>query len=113
MIVSSPGYACEFDPDMIYIDYVTGASNNSMAYSNALVDTLLTAGRHETDPERRAAIYREFEETYAKQPGVVFILYLDANYVGTPGIQGIDTTRVLGHHAVGVLWNIEEWTLSK
>ena len=107
------GYACEFDPDMIYIDYVTGASNNNMAYSNAEVDRLLTAGRHETDPEKRAAIYREFEETYAKQPGVVFIMYLDANYVGIPGIRGIDTTRVLGHHAVGVLWNIEEWTLSR
>ena len=84
-----------------------------MAYSNAEVDRLLTAGRHETDPEKRAAIYREFEETYAKQPGVVFIMYLDANYVGIPGIRGIDTTRVLGHHAVGVLWNIEEWTLSR
>lgn len=107
------GYACEFDPDMIYIDYVTGASNNNMAYSNAQVDQLLAAGRHETEHDRRVALYQEFEETYAKQPGVVFIAYLDANYVGISGIHGIDTARVLGHHAVGVMWNIEEWTLSK
>lgn len=107
------GYACEFDPDMIYIDYVTDASNNNMAYSNAEVDKLLTAGRHETDHARRVALYQEFEENYAENPGVVFIAYLDANYVGIPSIHGVDTTRILGHHAVGVMWNIEEWTLSK
>ena len=50
------GYACEFEPEMIYMDYVTGASNNNMAYSNADVDTLLTAGRHETDHAKRVAL---------------------------------------------------------
>lgn len=107
------GYAAQFDPDMVYANYVTGASDNTMQYSNAEVDRLLTAGRHETDPEKRKALYQEFETVYAKSPGIVLTAYLDGNYVSIAGLSGLDTTRVLGHHAVGVMWNIEEWTLSK
>ncbi len=107
------GYAAQFDPDMVYANYVTGASDNTMQYSNAEVDRLLTAGRHETDTEKRKALYQEFETVYAKSPGIVLTAYLDGNYVSIAGLSGLDTTRVLGHHAVGVMWNIEEWTLSK
>ncbi len=107
------GYATQFDPDMLYANYVTDASDNTMKYSNAEVDRLLNAGRHETDQSKRKAIYGEFEETYAKMPGVVLTAYLDGNYVSIKGLSGLDTTRLLGHHAVGVMWNIEEWTLSK
>ena len=46
-------------------------------------------------------------------PGVILTAYLDGNYVSIKGLSGLDTTRLLGHHAVGVMWNIEEWTLSK
>ena len=107
------GYATEFDPDVMYASYVTGGSDNTMQYSNAKVDELLEKARHETNPEKRKAIYWEFEKVYSETPGVVVVAYLDGNYVSIAGLDGHDTTRVLGHHAVGVMWNIEEWTLSK
>lgn len=107
------GYATQFDPDMIYAQYVTNASSNNMSYSNPEIDKLLEEGRHEKDPVKRKAIYGEFEKEYAKKPGVLLVAYLQGNYVGTSKLKGPDTQRVLGHHAVGVLWNIEEWTIEK
>ena len=60
-----------------------------------------------------AYLYGQFEVEYAQNPGVLLVAYLDGNYVGTSALSGLDTTRVLGHHAVGVMWNIEEWTLDR
>ncbi|MFJ5625262.1 ABC transporter substrate-binding protein [Peribacillus loiseleuriae] len=107
------GGAAQFDPDMSYVSFVTDASGNMMHYSNAKVDELLKAGRHSSDEKERKKIYGEFEVAYAEQPGIVLISYLDGNYVSIAGLDGLDTTRVLGHHAVGVMWNIENWTLNK
>lgn len=107
------GGAAQFDPDMSYVSFVTDASGNMMHYSNAKVDELLNAGRYTSDENERKKIYGEFEVAYADQPGIVLIAYLDGNYVSISGLDGLDTTRVLGHHAVGVMWNIEDWTLNK
>ena len=107
------GYATQFDPDMAYKQFVTDASNNTMHYSNAEVDKYLEEGRHARTEEERKAAYGEFEKAYAKNPGVLLVAYLDGNYVGTSAVDGLDTTRVLGHHAVGVMWNIEEWTITR
>ena len=107
------GYATEFDPDMIYAQFVTGASGNNMSYSNPDVDRILEEGRHEKDSAKRKEIYGEFEKAYAKKPGILLVSYLQGNYVGTNKLSGPDTTRVLGHHAVGVMWNIEDWTINK
>lgn len=107
------GFAAEFDPDAVFKDFVTGASDNTMHYSNAEVDRLLREGRGTVDPEARKRVYGEFEVAYAKHPGHLFLAYLDGNYVTVAGLHGLDTSRVLGHHAVGVMWNIEDWTLSR
>ena len=107
------GYATQFDPDMIYVQFVTDASGNTMHYSNADVDKLLAEGRHTEDEEKRKEIYGEFEKVYSQAPGVLLVAYLDGNYVGISGIEGLDTTRVLGHHSVGVMWNIENWTIKR
>lgn len=107
------GEAVPFDPDKAYNMFATGASGNNNGYSNAEVDKWLTAARHETDDNARKYDYQQFEKAYAENPSMVLIAYLDGNYVGIDGINGIDTKRVLGHHAVGVMWNIEEWTLTK
>lgn len=107
------GYAAQFDPDMFYKNYVTDASDNTMGYSNAEVDELLKEGRHTEGDAERKAIYQQFEVTYAENPGVVLVAFLDGCYVSIAGLDGLDTTRVLGHHAVGVMWNIEDWTLNK
>ncbi len=107
------GYAVEFDPDGSYKQFVTDGSSNTMKYSNATVDNLLTQARHTQDTQARKDLYGKFELEYAKDPASVLIAYLDGNYVGISGLQGLNTARVLGHHAVGVMWNIEEWSLSK
>ncbi|MGG3890712.1 ABC transporter substrate-binding protein [Metabacillus fastidiosus] len=107
------GGAAQFDPDMSYVSFVTNASGNTMNYSNTKVDELLKAGRHSSNENERKKIYGEFEVAYAKQPGIVLVAYLDGNYVSISGLEGLDTTRVLGHHAVGVMWNIEDWKLNK
>lgn len=107
------GFACEFDPDQVYKDFVTGASDNTMGYSHPEVDDLLGKGRAAVDPEDRRALYGRFEEVYARRPGQLLIAYLNGNYVSVPALRGLDAARLLGHHAVGVMWNIEDWTLER
>lgn len=107
------GFAVEFDPDGIYRDFVTRASGNTMNYSNKEVDELLKKARATEDPALRKELYGQFEEVYARHPGHLLAAYLDGNYVSIEGLKGLDTSRVLGHHAVGVMWNIEDWTLTR
>ena len=42
-----------------------------------------------------------------------FIAYVDADYAIKKGITGITKNTVLGHHGVGVFWNIAEWEIQK
>lgn len=107
------GYATQFDPDMAYVNFVTDASGNNMHYSNAEVDQYLEEGRHAETEEARKEAYGKFEKAYAEAPGILLVAYLQGDYVGISGISGLDTTRVLGHHSVGVMWNIEDWTITK
>lgn len=107
------GYATEFDADQMYAQFTTRGSSNTMKYSNSKVDELLTKARHETNIDKRRAAYGEFEEVFSENPGVLLVAYLQGNYVSSDGLKGLNTNRLLGHHAVGVMWNIEEWTLSK
>lgn len=107
------GYATQFDPDMAYVQFTTGGSDNTMEYSNKEVDELLKKARHTVDDAERLKIYGEFEKVYAEHPGVLLVAYLDGNYVGVKGVEGLNTSRTLGHHAVGVMWNIEEWTITR
>ncbi len=107
------GFAAQFDPDMIYGQFVSNGSDNTTHYSNSKVDQLLMQARHSNNAQERLKLYGEFEEAYAQNPNAVLIAYLDGNYVSTNTLNGLDTSRVLGHHAVGIMYNIEEWTLNK
>ena len=107
------GFAAEFDPDGVFKSFVTGASDNNMAYSSPKVDELLREGRATEEPAKRKAAYQAFEVAYAAMPAQLPLVYLHGNYVSVAGLKGLDTTRVLGHHAVGVMWNIEDWTLQR
>lgn len=104
------GYATQFDADQAYSQFVTGGSSNNMQYSNQEVDNLLTAARHEKDEAKRKELYAQFEEAYAKEPGVLLVAYMKGCYVGVSNLKGLDTSRLLGHHAVGVMWNVENWS---
>lgn len=105
------GQAYPYDADALYAALTTNGSGNSLGYSNQKVDELLESARHETDANKRKELYGEFEKAFSQEPGSILICYLDAFYVSDAGIKGIDMNRLLDHHARGILWNVEEWTL--
>ena len=39
------------------------------------------------------------------------ICYIDANYVADSNIKGIDSDTIMGHHGVGIFWNVADWTI--
>ena len=41
------------------------------------------------------------------------VVRVAANYVADSGIQGISKDTVLGHHGVGIFWNIQDWTIEE
>ena len=55
--------------------------------------------------------YDKFQEELAKDPAFTFICYIDANYVANSSIQGISADTVMGHHGVGIFWNVADWTI--
>lgn len=108
------GWGSPFDADdHTYKVFATGKGANYSGYSNALVDQCLTEARETSDPARRAAAYDKFQEELAKDPAFAFICYVDANYVAKPNIKGISPTTVMGHHGVGIFWNIAQWTIEE
>lgn len=75
------------------------------------VDRYLTEARRTDDKEARRQAYDKFQEELAKDPAFAFICYIDADYVAKAGIKGISPDTVMGHHGVGIFWNITEWTI--
>ena len=107
------GWGSPFDADdHTYKVFGTDKGANYSSYSNELVDQYLTKARQSDDPEVRKEAYARFLEELAKDPAYAFICYIDANYVADSRIQGIDSHTVMGHHGVGIFWNVKDWTIS-
>ena len=85
---------------------------NYSSYSNTKVDELLQKARETDDDAERLSYYQEFQTELAKDLPYTFIAYVDALYVGKANISGMTTDTVLGHHGVGIFWNIAEWTIA-
>lgn len=108
------GWGSPFDADdHTYKVFGTDKGANYSGYSNELVDKYLTEARQSDDPEVRAEAYDKFQEELAKDPAYAFICYIDANYVADADIQGIDPDTVMGHHGVGIFWNVADWTIAE
>ncbi|MDD5802737.1 MAG: ABC transporter substrate-binding protein [Clostridia bacterium] len=108
------GWGSPFDADdHTYKVFGTDKGANYSGYSNELVDKYLTEARQSDDPEVRAEAYDKFQEELAKDPAYAFICYIDANYVADADIQGIDPDTVMGHHGVGIFWNVADWTITE
>lgn len=106
------GWGSPFDADdHTYKVFGTDKGANYSGYSNVLVDQYLTAARQSDDPAVRREAYDHFQEELAKDPAFAFICYIDANYVADSSIQGICADTVMGHHGVGIFWNVAEWTI--
>lgn len=105
------GWGSPFDPDdHTYKVFGTDKGSNYSAYSNLVVDELLTKARGTTVVEERKAYYDQFQEELAKDMPYTFIAYIDAIYVMPNEILGISEDTVLGHHGVGLFNNVEEWS---
>ncbi len=105
------GWGSPFDADdHTYKVFGTNKGANYSGYSNAEVDRYLHEARQSDDPAVRAAAYDRFQTALAADPAFAFICYVDANYVADSAIEGICADTVMGHHGVGIFWNVAEWT---
>ncbi|RDY23685.1 ABC transporter substrate-binding protein [Romboutsia maritimum] len=106
------GWGSPFDPDdHTYKVFGTEKGANYNAYSNTKIDGILQKAR-ETDVDAdRVKYYKEFQEEMTKDMPYTFISYIDAIYVGKNNISGITPETVLGHHGVGIFWNVADWTI--
>ena len=107
------GWGSPFDADdHTYKVFGTDKGANYSSYSNAAVDEALTKARQSDAPAVRKAYYADFQQALAADPAYAFICYIDANYVAKSNIKGIDTDTVLGHHGVGIFWNVQNWEIA-
>lgn len=107
------GWGSPFDADdHTYKVFGTGKGANYSGYSNKEVDEYLTLARQTDDSNARKEYYAQFQNSLANDPAYAFICYIDANYVADAKVSGIAADTVLGHHGVGIFWNIHEWTIS-
>lgn len=108
------GWGGPFDADdHTYKVFGTGKGANYSGYSNALVDQYLSEARQSNDPVVRKEAYAKFQTALAEDPAYAFICYVDASYVASSALKGISPDTVLGHHGVGIFWNVTEWSIEK
>lgn len=108
------GWGSPFDADdHTYKVFGSDKGANYSGYSNAKVDEYLTLARQSDDDAVRRAYYAKFQEELANDPAYAFICYIDANYVAKTTVHGIDSDTVMGHHGVGIFWNVQEWTVDR
>lgn len=106
------GWGSPFDPDdHTYKVFGTDKGANYSGYSDARVDELLRQARETDDEAERLRLYAAFQDALAENPPYTFLAYVDAIYVASPNLKGISQDTVLGHHGVGIFWNVAEWEL--
>lgn len=106
------GWGSPFDADdHTYKVFGTDHGANYSGYSNADVDKYLTLARQTGDEAQRKEYYKQFQIAMAKAPAYTFFCYIDAMFVADSALKGVDPDTVLGHHGVGIFWNITEWTI--
>lgn len=106
------GWGSPFDPDdHTYKVFGSNQGSNFNAYSNSNVDELLKVARETDVDEDRVKYYKRFQEEMVKDMPYTFFAYIDAIYVGKSTVKGITPETVLGHHGVGIFWNIEDWEI--
>lgn len=106
------GWGSPFDADdHTYKVFGSNMDANYSGYSNADVDKYLTLARQTNVDEERAEYYKQFQLAMAQAPAYTYFCYIDAIYAASSNLHGIAQDTVLGHHGVGIFWNITQWTL--
>lgn len=104
------GWGSPFDPDdHTYKVFGTDKGSNYQYYSNEAIDSLLQSARETDIKADRMKYYSEFQQEMTKDMPYTFIAYIDAIYVSKNNIKGVTPETLLGHHGVGIFWNIEDW----
>lgn len=108
------GWGSPFDADdHTYKVLGTRKGANYGLYSNSLVDELLLKARQTANKEKRKEYYGRFQEELAKDPAYIFFNYINADYVANSNIEGITPETILGHHGVGIFWNVKDWSINQ
>jgi peptide/nickel transport system substrate-binding protein len=85
------GWLLLTDPDRAtYLQFLTDGGSNYGAYSNPRVDELLEAGRAETDPDARRAIYGEVAQIVTDEAPYIFLLYQGYVVIHSPRLTGFE-----------------------
>ncbi|MEF9990723.1 MAG: ABC transporter substrate-binding protein [Romboutsia sp.] len=106
------GWGSPFDPDdHTYKVFGTDKGSNFSSYSNTKIDELLQKARETENEEEKLNYYKEFQEEMTQDMPYTYIAYINAIYVGKANISGLTPETVLGHHGVGIFWNIVDWTI--
>ncbi|MEF9919062.1 MAG: ABC transporter substrate-binding protein [Eubacterium sp.] len=111
------GFGSPFDPDTDTYPMFVSTQNkapgqNYGSYNNKVVDETLQAARVGTSDEERTKQYDAFQKALADDPAYDMICYLQALYGANKRVSGVSEERILGHHGIGVFWNIEDWSLN-
>lgn len=106
------GWGSPFDADdHTYKVFSSDAGDNYTSYSNEKIDQILSDARHTEKDGERKRLYQEFQSEMTKAMPYTFIAYVDADYAIKKNITGITEGTTLGHHGVGVFWNIAKWKI--
>lgn len=106
------GWGSPFDADdHTYKVFGTNMGANYSGYSNEAVDRYLTLARQTQDEAERSEYYKQFQIALAQAPAYTYFCYLNAVFVANSKIKGIDSSTILGHHGVGLFWNITQWSI--
>lgn len=107
------GWGSEFNPDnhtyrLFHSSEIADGQYDFVSFQKSKADDLLLKARTTCNMDERIAYYQGCQEELTIDPPYNFLVYLDALYGIIKNGSGI-STRTLGHHSFGVLWNIEEW----
>lgn len=97
-----------------YRDPAAGSPyDNASRIADPVIDELLDRARRSTDPAERAAAYREVQAAHVRDPGSVFLVFLDHVYVARDTGWRM-SEPVLEPHAHGVAWgpwwSLQTWS---
>jgi len=105
-------YRAEPDPDPYPIWYSSEAGRhggNLAAFGNSRADRLLEDGRAAVTPEKRAAVYRDFQDLFAEEMPAIPLFSSTALYAQKASVQGARPGYVSSPGAR--FWQVQDWYL--
>lgn len=93
------------DTDFLYLWFKSDSSNNLAGFKNAELDKLLIAGRSETDPDKRIAIYKSAQEIMRDEVAEIPIFQSVGFSAAAEGLEGVVYKPVLINEFRNIKWS--------